>query len=87
MEKLIHNDYRQQPVTSDEEYRQYCQYLGRLEALIENQEDVVLQARASMDGPQLAGARTSLWRLLTKRQGVVDILAAYDKNKQTAQKS
>lgn len=87
MEKAIHNDYRQQPITSDEEYRHYCQYLARLEALVENQEDVVLQTRSAEDGLQLARARTSLWRLLTKRQGVVDILVAYGENAHTAKES
>jgi hypothetical protein len=48
-----------------------------LEALIEDQEDIVLRARAAKDECELARARTSLWRLLTKRQGVVDTIAAY----------
>jgi hypothetical protein len=85
MEPLIRNDYRQQPITSDEACRQYREYLARLEAMISDQEDVVLQARATRDASQLARARTSLWRLLTKRQGVVDALTAYEEDKRAHQ--
>ncbi len=42
MEPMIHNDYRQQSITSDEVARQYREYLARLEALIIDQEDVVM---------------------------------------------
>lgn len=78
MEHVIHNDYRQQPITSDEAREQYGYYLARLEAMIADQEDVVRQARTTGDRAQLASAHTSLWRLLTKRQGVVDAIATYD---------
>lgn len=77
MESVMHNDYRQQPIMSDEACRQYQRYLGRLEALVADQEDVVIQARTHTDEAELSRAYTSLWRLLTKRQGVVDALAAY----------
>ena len=78
MESVIHNDYRQQPIASDEACRQYRHYLARLEALIADQEDVVIQARARTDAVALTRARTSLWRLLTKRQGVMDALTTYE---------
>lgn len=81
MEPLIHNDYRQQPITSDEACRRYREYLARLEVMIQDQEDAVLRARSVSDTSQLARARTSLWRLLTKRQGVVDALAAYERDR------
>lgn len=81
MEPLIHNDYRQQPITSDEACRRYREYLARLEVMIQDQEDAVLRARSASDTSQLARARTSLWRLLTKRQGVVDALAAYERDR------
>ena len=81
MESIIHNDYRQQPIPSDEAYDQYRAYLVRLEALIADQEDVVVQARTAHNATQLTRARTSLWRLLTKRQGVLDALAAYEGSK------
>jgi hypothetical protein len=45
MEALIHNDHRQQPITSDEACGQYREYLARLEAMIQDQEGVVLRAR------------------------------------------
>lgn len=77
MEALIHNDYRQQPITSEEACGHYRAYLAALEAMIQNQEDVVLRARMAGDETQLARARSSLWRLLTKRQGVLDALTAY----------
>ncbi len=77
MEPLLHHDYRQHPITSDEACGHYRQYLAQLEALITEQEDVVHQARTGPDAVALAAARTSLWRLLTKRQGVLDQLAAY----------
>ena len=80
MESLIHNDYRQQPITSDEACAQYRSYLAGLEAMILDQEDIVLRSRAANDTSQLANARTSLWRLLTKRQGVADALAAYERD-------
>ncbi|MGH2514665.1 MAG: hypothetical protein ACRDHP_03335 [Ktedonobacterales bacterium] len=79
MEALMHNDYRQQPITSDEACDRYRAYLARLEAMIENQEDVVLRTRTAGDARQLGRERTSLWRLLTKRQGVVDVIAAYER--------
>ena len=79
MEPLIHNDYRQQPITSDEACRQYRDYLGRPKAMITDQEDVVRRARMAGDTSGLARARTSLWRLLTKRQGVADALATYER--------
>ncbi len=85
MEPLMHNDYRQQPIKSDEACTQYHAYLAHLEALIGDQEDVVLRARTASDASELARARTSLWRLLTKRQGVIDALAAYERDKQARQ--
>lgn len=87
MEPMIHNDYRQQPITSDEALRQYQAYLARLEAMIVDQEDTVMRTRMTGDAAQLARARTTLWRLLTKRQGVVDALTAYEhaRSKQTHQ--
>jgi len=81
MEAVIHNDFRQRPITSDEGYECSHQYLERLEAMIADQEDVTLRARAAGDDAQLAQARTSLWRLLTKRQGVVDSLTTYEQGK------
>jgi hypothetical protein len=84
VEHVIHNDYRQQPITSDEAKCRYQEYLARLEAMIADQEDVVLQARAREDEDQLASARTSLWRLLTKRQGLVDALDAYERARASA---
>jgi len=59
---MLHNDYRQQPIASDEACRHYRDYLPQLEAMIEDQEDVVRHARTTGDAPQLAHARTSLWR-------------------------
>lgn len=81
MESLMRHDYRQQPITSDEACANYRAYLARLEALVADQEDVVREARTRREAPQLASARTSLWRLLTKRQGVVDALTAYEQGK------
>ena len=81
METVIHNDYRQRPITSDEECERSHQYLERLEEMIADQEDVTVRARAAGDEAQLAQARTSLWRLLTKRQGVVDALTRYEQDK------
>ncbi len=81
METMIHNDYRQQPITSDDACGHYRDYLTQLEAMIEDQEDVVLHARTAGDATRLAHARTSLWRLLTKRQGVVDALATYERER------
>lgn len=80
MEALIHNDYRQQPITSEGACIRYHGYLGRLEAMIVDQEDALFRARSAGDASELARARTSLWRLLTKRQGVVDALAAYERD-------
>jgi hypothetical protein len=79
MERIFHNDYRQQPITSDEACQQYRQYLAKLEAMIAEQEDLVIQARAN--AAELTCTRTSLWRLLSKRQGVLDALVAYEKSR------
>ena len=86
MESVIHNDYRQQLIASDEARAQYLAYLAQLEALVADQEDRVSEARTGSDGAQLSRARTSLWRLLTKRQGVLDALATYEAGKR-AQRS
>lgn len=80
MESVLHNDYRQQPITSDEACIQYRRYLTKLEAMIAEQEDVVIRARSDSSAAALTRARTSLWRLLTKRQGVLDELAAYERH-------
>jgi len=87
METLIHNDYRQDPITSDEARYHYCRYLARLEAMIADQEDIVLRARTDGDEYQLTNARTSLWRLLTKRQGVLGAIAAYDRQRTEQQRA
>jgi hypothetical protein len=81
MEASLHNDYRQHPILSDEGLEQYRAYLGRLEAMIAEQEDLVGQARAAGEDAHLARERTRLWRLLTKRQGVLDAIAAYDRQR------
>lgn len=85
MESVIHNDYRQQPINSDEARDRYLVYLARLETMIADQEDAVLEARTTRDALALARARSSLWRLLTKRQGVLDALAAYERDNQAHQ--
>lgn len=87
MEHVIHNDYRQPPITSDEAREQYRQFLARLEAMIADQEDTVRHIRATGDNAGLASARTSLWRLLTKRQGVADALAVYDQQRSARQEA
>ncbi len=79
MESILHNDYRQHPITSDEACNQYRRYLAKLEAMVAEQEDVVIRARSDSSVAVLTRARTSLWRLLTKRQGVLDELAAYER--------
>lgn len=79
MESVMYHDYRQQPISSEAARDQYRQYLVRLEAMIAEQEDVAHQARADSNAGALADARTSLWRLLTKRQGVIDAMAAYER--------
>jgi hypothetical protein len=83
MEALVHNDFRQQPITSDEACGQYHVYLARLEAMIAGQEDAVLQVREADEAARLANARTSLWRLLTKRQGVLDTVAAHEQGERS----
>ena len=87
VERVTHNDYRQQPITSYEAREQYCRYLARLAAMIADQEDTVRHIRMTGDSTRLASARTSLWRLLTKRQGVVDALADYDHQRRSARQS
>jgi len=84
MEAMIHNGWRQQPITSDEACRHYRDHLARLEAMIRDQEDIMLHARTTGNAPS---SRTSLRRLVTKCQGVVDALATYqrEQNKQTHQ--
>ena len=80
MESVLRNDYRQQPITSDEACRQYHHYLARLEALIAEQEDAVIKVRSHANTAELTRARTSLWRLLTRRQGVLDALSVYERD-------
>jgi hypothetical protein len=77
MEFVIHNDYRQPPITSDEICKQYHRFLVQLEEMIVAQEDEVVNARNQKDSSELDKARTRLWRLLTKRQGISDAIQAY----------
>jgi hypothetical protein len=81
MEPLLHNDYRQHPILSDEGLEQYRAYLARLEAMIVDQEDLVSQARAAGEDAHLARERTRLWRLLTQRHGVLDAISAYERQR------
>ncbi len=81
---MFHNDYRQEPITSDEERNAYCDFLREWEAMIADQEDKVIRARAAGDTAELADARTRLWRLLSKRQGLLDTIAAYERQQQHA---
>jgi len=81
MKSVIYNDYRQPPITSDDGCAGSHAYLARLEELIAAQEDAVIQARANSGASELAQARTRLWRLLTKRQGVVDALQAHEEQR------
>ena len=78
MESVMRNDYRQPPITSDDGCAGSYAYVARLEEMISAQENAVIQARADSDVGELAQARTRLWRLLTKRQGVLDALRAYE---------
>ncbi len=80
MEFVIHNDYRQPPITSDEMCQQYQRFLAELEEMIVAQEDEIIDARNQRDTATLAKARTRLWRLLTKRQGVSDAIQTYRMN-------
>jgi hypothetical protein len=79
MNSLIHNDYRQPVIASDTEYTQSRAFLALIEDVITTQEDIVFQARQSGDAQALSRARSSLWRLLTKRQGILDQLRAYSR--------
>lgn len=77
MESIFHHDYRQEPITSDAACEQFRVYLAKIETVIRAQEDVVVEARAHGDARDLARARSSPWRLLTKRQGVLDAIQTY----------
>ena len=79
MEPSLYHDYRQRPITSDEACTHFQHYLAQIEAMITVQEDMVVQAREQGNTSELARARTSLWRLLTKRQGVIDAIIVYTK--------
>jgi len=78
MGAMFRNDYRQKPITSDEGRGAYRDFLREWEALIAEQEDKVIRARTAGDAAELTDARTRLWRLLSKRQGILDAIAAYD---------
>jgi hypothetical protein len=80
----FHNDYRQEPITSDGARDAYLGFLGRWEEAIADQEDKVIRARAAGDVAELADARTRLWRLLSKRQGLLDTIATYERQQQHA---
>ncbi len=85
MGAMFHNDYRQQPITSDEARDAYLGFLGRWEEAIAGQEDTVIRARANGDAVELADARTRLWRLLSKRQGILDAIATYERQQSARQ--
>ena len=81
MDSVMRNDYRQPPITSDDGCAGSRAYLARLETMISTQEVAVIQAHAGGHTNELAQARTRLWRLLTKRQGVLDALQAYEERR------
>jgi hypothetical protein len=81
MGALFHNDYRQQPVTSDEARDAHLGFLERWEEAIADQEDTVIRARTAGDTVDLAEARTRLWHLLSKRQGILDAIATYERQR------
>jgi hypothetical protein len=85
MGAMFHNDYRQKPITSDKARDAYLGFLERWEGTITDQEDKVIRARAAGDAAELADARTRLWRLLSKRQGILDAIAAYDQQRRAQQ--
>jgi hypothetical protein len=82
---MFHNDYRQQPITSDAARDAYLGFLGRWEMAITDQEDKVIHARAVGDVVELADARTRLWRLLSKRQGLLDAIAISERERRVQQ--
>jgi hypothetical protein len=85
MGALFHNDHRQMPSTLDKARDAYLGFLERWEEAVADQEDKVIRARAAGDAAELADARTRLWRLLSKRQGIVDAIAAYDQQRSAQQ--
>jgi hypothetical protein len=80
----FHHDYRQEPITSQEGRSASWDFLQEWEAMIADQEDQVIRARAAGEPAQLAEARTRLWRLLSKRQGLLDAITAYDQQQEHA---
>ena len=79
------NDYRQETITSQEGRGASWDFLQEWEATIADQEDRVIRARTAGDAAELADARTRLWRLLSKRQGILDAIATYDQQRRMQQ--
>lgn len=67
----------QPPITSDEELAGYRAGLARFNAIVVEREAALF---ASRDDPaRLEDARQELYRVYRKRQGILDAIAAYER--------
>jgi hypothetical protein len=76
-ENYIYHDYRQEPIESDEQLERYKKHLSRLNAIVSQSEDQLIEARSSQL-PILDDTRSSLMHILIQRQGIVDAIYAYE---------
>ena len=72
----------QPPITNDEQYRGYQLAFEKLTKVLEAREQVLFENRDNLD--RLEAARGDLLNTLRKRQGILDALRAYERQRQTA---
>ncbi len=84
---LMYNDYRQEPIVSEQELAGYKEGLKKLEAAVKILEDDVMSLRSANDLNRLQHARSSLLHLLLKWQGIVDAIYTYEHSKKRHEKT
>lgn len=72
----------QPPITNDEQYRGYQRAAEKLTHELERREQVLFANRANPRG--IEAARGDLLNTLNKRQGILDALHAYERQRQRA---
>ena len=72
----------QPPISDDTEYQGYQQARDKLTVLVEQREARLAEALAHGDGEEIEDRRYDLLDVLRKRQGIIDAIRAYERNRQ-----
>ena len=75
----------QPPITNDEELANYRLGLERLDAIVAGREEDLLASRG--DPQALESARRQLYRIYRRRQGILDAIEVYERQRAVAQQA